>query len=49
MSYANAKNIPFVVMAGESEMEQGRFNLKNMKTGEQALLLPEELISALKA
>lgn len=49
MSYANAKNIPFVVMAGESEMEQGRFNLKNMKTGEQTLLLPEELISALKA
>lgn len=49
MSYANAKNIPFVVMAGESEMEQGRFNLKNMKTGEQSLLLPEELISAMKA
>ena len=44
MSYANAKLIPFVVLAGESEMEQGKLTLKNMATGEQMLVTPEELI-----
>ena len=44
MSYANAKQIPFVVLAGESEMEQGKLTLKNMVTGEQMMLTPDELI-----
>jgi histidyl-tRNA synthetase len=44
MSYANAKQIPFVVLAGESEMEQGKLTLKNMATGEQTMLTPDELI-----
>ena len=35
MSYANAKNIPFVVLAGDNEMAEGKFTLKNMLTGEQ--------------
>ena len=48
MSYANAKQIPFVVLAGENEMEAGRLTLKNMETGEQQLLTPEELITAIK-
>ena len=44
MSYANAKQIPFVVLAGESEMLQGKVTLKNMETGEQKLVTTEELI-----
>ena len=45
MSYANAKAIPFVVLAGESEIAAGKVTLKNMETGEQELVTPEELIS----
>ena len=47
MSYANAKQIPFVVLAGESEMEQCKLTLKNMETGEQLLVTTEELIAHL--
>ena len=46
MSYANAKEIPFVALAGENEMAQGKLTLKNMTTGEQALVTPEELIAS---
>ena len=45
MSYANAKNIPFVVLAGENEMARGKVTLKNMETGEQTLVTAEELIA----
>ena len=48
MSYANAKQIPFVVLAGENEMNAGKVTLKNMTTGEQSLLSTEELIERLK-
>ncbi len=48
MSYANAKNIPFVVLAGENEMAQNKLTLKDMQTGEQLLLSPEELIKKLE-
>ena len=44
MSYANAKQIPFVALAGENEISEGKFTLKNMQTGEQQLLSPDELI-----
>ena len=44
MSYANAKQIPFVALAGENEMAEGKFTLKNMLTGEQQLLAIEEVI-----
>ena len=48
MSYANAKEIPFVALAGENEMAEGKLTLKNMATGEQALVSPEELIKEIK-
>ena len=48
MSYANAKNIPFVVFAGENEMAAGKVTLKNMESGEQTLVTAEELIAAVK-
>ena len=49
MSYANAKQIPFVVLAGENEMAEGRFTLKNMLTGNQQLVSTEELIDIVKS
>ena len=45
MSYANAKHIPFVALAGENEMNEGKFTFKNMETGEQKLVSAEELIA----
>ena len=49
MSYANAKQIPFVVLAGENEMTEGKFTLKNMLTGNQQLVTTEELIDIVKS
>lgn len=46
MSYANAKAIPFVAIVGENEMNEGKVMLKDMATGEQRLLTPEELLEA---
>ena len=47
MSYANAKQIPFVVLAGDNEIAEGKVTLKNMETGEQTLVSPDELITKL--
>ena len=47
MAYANAKQIPYVALAGESEMAAGKVTLKNMETGEQQLLTPDELVAIL--
>ena len=44
MSYADAKKIPFVAIVGETEMAEGKINLKNMLTGEQSMLTIDELI-----
>ncbi len=43
MKYANEKNIPFVALLGEKEMEQGILVLKNMNTGEQISLNIEQV------
>ena len=48
MSYANAKQIPFVALAGENEMVEGKFTLKNMLTGEQQLLAIEDVIEKVR-
>ncbi|MDX9884006.1 MAG: histidine--tRNA ligase [Prolixibacteraceae bacterium] len=47
MTWANQKNIPFVALAGEQEMEQGKINLKNMVTGDQQLVDVAEMIKIL--
>ena len=47
MSYANAKQIPFVVLAGDNEIAEGKVTLKNMETGEQTLVSADELIQKL--
>ena len=46
MSYANAKQIPFVALAGENEISEGKVTLKNMLTGEQMLVTTDQLIAA---
>ena len=48
MSYANSKDIPYVALAGENEIAAGKVTLKNMETGEQQMLSPEELINVLR-
>ena len=47
MSYANAKQIPFVALAGDDEIQAGKITLKNMTTGEQTLLTPQQLIESI--
>jgi histidyl-tRNA synthetase len=47
MTWANNKKIPFVAIVGENEMLQGKINLKNMVTGDQQLVDPQELIKIL--
>ena len=48
MNYANSRNIPFVLIAGEEERRKGVYTLKDMKTGEQSGVKPGALIQKLK-
>ena len=48
MSYADNKKIPFVAIVGETEMNEGKVMLKNMKTGEQALATLEQMIGIIR-
>lgn len=45
MGYADTKIIPYVAIVGETEMAEGKINVKNMITGEQQLLTVDELIA----
>lgn len=49
MGYANAKSIPFVVLAGENEIAANKVTLKNMVTGDQQLVDADELIAAIRS
>ena len=44
MGYADTHHIPYVALVGESEMEANKIALKNMITGEQQLVTPQEAI-----
>ena len=48
MKYADAKGIPFVILAGENEMNTQTFTLKNMKTGEQNTVSLEGICKVIK-
>ena len=48
MGYADDKKIPFVALVGEDEIASGKITVKNMATGEQRQLLPDEIIFLLK-
>ena len=47
MSYANAKEIPFVAIIGETEMQEGKVTIKNMTTGEQQMVDKDDIIGLL--
>jgi histidyl-tRNA synthetase len=47
MSYADNKQIPFVAIVGDNEMNEGKVMLKDMKTGEQVLSTLEDIIAKL--
>ena len=48
MGYADKRNIPYTVLAGTSEMQKGRYTLKNMKSGEQETFALQELLQRLQ-
>jgi histidyl-tRNA synthetase len=47
MAYANSRNIPFVALVGEQEMIDGVITLKEMETGIQERLTPDQLVERL--
>ena len=47
MGYADKRDIPFVVLAGEAEMAKHQYTLKHMKTGEQEYVNFEALLENL--
>ncbi len=47
MNYANKKEIPFVLLAGEEERNANTVTVKNMESGEQSQLSLEELIKVI--
>ncbi|MCK5537234.1 MAG: histidine--tRNA ligase [Bacteroidales bacterium] len=44
MTYADKKNIPFVILIGENEMNENKISVKNMLSGEQDMMLVEDFI-----
>ncbi len=44
MAYADSKNIRYVVIAGENEIAENKITLKDMKSGEQLLIIPDKII-----
>lgn len=48
MNHANKRNIPFVVLVGEEELNSNVYTLKNMVSGEQNKVSLEALISKTK-
>ena len=46
--YANKENINYVIVIGENEKKEGKYTLKDMKTGEQNLLSINEIIEKIK-
>jgi histidyl-tRNA synthetase len=47
MKYANARNVPYVILIGASEMESGQLSFKDMASGEQESLILAEIIQRL--
>ena len=48
MTYANRKEIPFVVLVGENELVNNNYTLKDMSSGEQSQLVLDDLIKIVK-
>ncbi len=48
MTYADRKNIPYVVLCGTKEIEDSSYTVKNMETGEQFSQTFDELLALLR-
>lgn len=48
MTYADSKNIPYVILIGSEELQSGQYTLKSMKSGEQEMLSIEALLGKLE-
>lgn len=48
LGYADSEGIPYVALIGESEIEEGTVNVKDMVSGTQEKLSPEALVEKLK-
>lgn len=47
LDYANAAGIPFIIVVGKKEIETGKYNLKDMKSGEEKTMEIKQLIKKL--
>jgi histidyl-tRNA synthetase len=47
LKYASTRNIPFVVVAGDDEVQRGEVTVKDMRTGEQRSIGREEVATLL--
>ncbi len=47
LNYANARNIPYVLILGEEEMKKDELTLKDMKTGKQKKINKKDMIQDL--
>lgn len=47
MKYANKRNLPYIIIAGEQELQKGQISLKDMRSGQQELLHIDEAIKSL--
>ena len=48
MAYANKLGVPFAVLLGEDEIAEGMCSVKNMITGDQVKLTPEDAANFIK-
>jgi len=49
MSYADRLGFPYIVLIGEDEIAQGKVALKDMQSGEQTLMSPDEAAAVITA
>ncbi|MBU5439071.1 histidine--tRNA ligase [Tissierella sp. MSJ-40] len=47
-NYADKLNIPYVIVIGQEEVESNNYSFRNMSTGEQRIIVMEEILSCLK-
>ncbi len=49
LDFANVMRIPYVVFAGQNELQEGKVKLKNMLSGDEELLSVSDLIKKMKS
>jgi len=49
MSYCDKLGVPYAVLLGEDEIAQGKCSVKDMRTGQQVTVTPEEAIGIIRS